>query len=131
MGGFLLYNNNKPIATLTPDELIDLIRTNSVDMPTIAEEDINDRSKGDVLSKGIAILQLAWFIIQLAARYFQNLPISLLEIDTLAVASLTCIAYGLWWMKPKDVRRPYIVHLKANASLPGKLDYEYVVKNIA
>jgi hypothetical protein len=80
-----------------------------------------------VLSKGIAILQLAWFVVQLAARYFQNLPISLLEIDTLAVAALTCIAYGWWWKKPKDVGRPYLVRWKSTALPPGDLHYEYVV----
>jgi len=134
MGGFLLYENNEPVVTLTPHELIDLIRSEKVDMPIIAEEDIKDRSKGDVLSKGIAILQLVWFIVQLAARYAQSLPISLLEIDTLAVASLTCIAYGLWWKKPKDVGRPYVVQRKSTQDLRSPwfgFCYQYVVNIIA
>ncbi|OJA10720.1 hypothetical protein AZE42_04273 [Rhizopogon vesiculosus] len=112
MGGFLLYVNGEPRAPLEPNELWDFVRNGSVDMPTIAEEDIEDRSKGDILSKGIAILQLVWFVISLAARYAQNLPITLLEIDTLAIAALTCIVYFLWWKKPKDVGRPFLVHWK-------------------
>ncbi|KAG2343489.1 hypothetical protein BDR05DRAFT_1059678 [Suillus weaverae] len=92
-------------------------------MPVISEAEIEDRSKGDGLSKGIAILQLAWFVVQLVARYIQNLPITLLEIDTLAVAALACIPYGLWWKKPKGVGCPYIVHLKAAAALPDQLTY--------
>ena len=134
MGGFLLYENNEPVVTLTPHELIDLIRSEKVDMPIIAEEEIKDRSKGDVLSKGIAILQLVWFIVQLAARYTQSLPISLLEIDTLAVAGLTCIAYGLWWKKPKDVGRPYVVQWMATGyprPTHGTFRYQYVVNIIA
>ncbi|KAG2362834.1 hypothetical protein BDR07DRAFT_1283676, partial [Suillus spraguei] len=99
----------------------------SVEMPLVVEADIEDRSKGDALSKGIAILQLAWFIIQLAARYVQSLPITLLELDTLAVAALTSIAYGFWWKKPKDVGRPHAVYWKANTSLENELTYEYVV----
>ncbi|KAG2113221.1 hypothetical protein DEU56DRAFT_985197 [Suillus clintonianus] len=123
MGGFMLYVNGKPRATLRPDELWRLVHKESVDVPIIVEADIEDRSKGDALSKGIAILQLAWFVLQLVARYVQNLPMTLLEIDTLAVAALTSISYGFWWKKPKDVRRPYAVHWKAT-SPPSILAYE-------
>ncbi|KAJ8581279.1 hypothetical protein M405DRAFT_847143 [Rhizopogon salebrosus TDB-379] len=127
MGGFLLYVNGGPRATLTPDELRDFIRDGLVDMPDIVQAEIEDRSKGDVLSKGIAVLQLLWFVTQLIARYAQNLPITLLEIDTLAVAVLTSIAYGWWWNKPKDVGHPYPVHWKAVASPPSDLAYEYAI----
>ncbi|KAG0702520.1 hypothetical protein DFH29DRAFT_851407 [Suillus ampliporus] len=126
IGGFILYVDDKPRGTLAPDELLKFVRGGSVDMPVIMEADITDKSKGDGLSKGIAILQLAWFIAQLAARHIQHLPITLLEIDTLAVAALTCIAYGVWWRKPKDVGRPCIVHWKPTGS-PSGLAYEYVI----
>ncbi|KAG2054367.1 hypothetical protein BDR06DRAFT_414620 [Suillus hirtellus] len=124
MGGFMLYVDGMPRATLTPDELLEFVCRGSVDMPVITEAEIEDRSKGDGLSKCIAILQLVWFVTQLVARYMQNLPITLLEIDTLAVAALTCISYALWWKKPKDVRYPYIVHLKATATPLDLLNYE-------
>jgi hypothetical protein len=129
MGGFMLYVDGKPRATLTPKELERFIHEGSVEMPIIAEADIEDRSKGDDLSKGIAILQLAWFVVQLVARYVQNLPITLLELDTLALVALTGIAYRSWWKKPKDVRRPHAVYWKTTAPppLPGRLAYEYVV----
>jgi len=127
MGGFMLYVNGKPRATLKPRELKRFIHEGSVEMPIIVEADIEDRSKGDALSKGIAILQLLWIVLQLFARYVQNLPITLLELDTLALAALAAIAYGLWWKKPKDVRRPYAVYWKTTASPPSKLAYEYVV----
>jgi hypothetical protein len=98
-------------------------------MPGILLAEIEDRSKGDALSKGVAILQLAWFVLQLVARYIQSLPITLLEIDTLAVAALTSTAYGWWWNKPKDVRYPCPVKWKAAAppSKTFKFAYEYVV----
>ncbi|KAG0709242.1 hypothetical protein DFH29DRAFT_978808 [Suillus ampliporus] len=130
MGGFILYVDDKPRATLRPDELLKFVREGSVDMLIITKAEIEDRSKGDGLSKGIAILQLVWFVIQLVAHYVQNLPITLLEIDILAVAALTCISYGLWWKKPKDVGCPCIVHWKATGS-PSKLAYECVVNILA
>jgi predicted Rdx family selenoprotein len=101
-------------------------------MPVITEADIEDRSKGDVISKCVAILQLVWFVIQLIARYTQDLPITLLEIDTLGVVALACIAYIFWWKKPKDIGRPYIVHWNSRTTAPpprGSLTnkYQYVI----
>ncbi|KAG1895025.1 uncharacterized protein F5891DRAFT_960705 [Suillus fuscotomentosus] len=130
MGGFTLYCDNKPRVALTPKELVDLIKEEYVDIPDIVEADIEGRSKGDALSKGVAILQLGWFILQLVARYIQHLPVTLLEIDTLAVVCLSCIACCLWWKKPKDVRRPYPIHWnknKAEALQDRSFTYEYVV----
>lgn len=126
MGGFMLYFNDKPRATLTPNELKRFVDEGFVEMPIIVEADIEDRSKGDALSKGIAILQLAWFVLQLVARYVQNLPMTLLELDTLAIAALSGIAYGFWWKKPKDVGRPHVVYWKATASPPSILTYDKI-----
>ncbi|KAJ8597170.1 hypothetical protein M405DRAFT_871039 [Rhizopogon salebrosus TDB-379] len=126
MGGFLLYVNDEPRATLTPDELRRFVRNGSVEMPDIIQAEIEDRSKGDVLSKGIAVLQLLWFVTQLVVRYAQNLPITLLEIDTLAVAALTSTAYGWWWNKPKDVGCPCPVYWKAAAPPPRDLAYDFI-----
>ncbi|KAG1848954.1 hypothetical protein DFJ58DRAFT_842797 [Suillus subalutaceus] len=124
MGGFMLYVNDEPRGTLTPNNLLQCVDEGSVDMPVISEAEVEDQSKGDGLLKGFAILQLVWFVVQLFARYVQNLPITLLEIDTLAVTALTCISYGLWWKKPKDVRCPYIVHWKGTANQLSQLTYD-------
>ncbi|KAG2075354.1 hypothetical protein BDR04DRAFT_1126255 [Suillus decipiens] len=118
MGGFVLYVDGGPQATLTPKELLRFVREGSVEMPVVTKADIEDRSKGDVLSKCVAILQLVWFLTQLIARYAQNLPVTLLEIDTLGIAALACISYGLWLKKPKDIGRPYIVHWNSEATAP-------------
>ncbi|KAG2123629.1 hypothetical protein BD769DRAFT_1669833 [Suillus cothurnatus] len=111
MGGFMLYVNGKPQATFKTRELKRFIHEGS----------------GDALSKGIAILQLLWFILQLVAQYVQNLLITLLELDTPALAALAGIAYGLWWKKPKDIRCPYAVCWKTTASRPRPLLDKYVV----
>ncbi|KAG2123635.1 hypothetical protein BD769DRAFT_1469617 [Suillus cothurnatus] len=112
----------KPRATLTPEELMRFIYEGSLDVPDIEEAEIE--SRGDGLSKGIAVLQLWWFVLQLVARYIRHLPITLLEVDTLAIVSLACIAYCLWWKKPKDIQRPHHVHWKATAPPPSALYYE-------
>ncbi|KAG2098750.1 uncharacterized protein F5147DRAFT_357282 [Suillus discolor] len=105
---------------------MDFIENEYVDIPDIVEADIEGRSKGDALSKGVAILQLGWFILQLVARYIQQRPVTLLEIDTLAIVCLSCIAYGLWWNKPKDVRRPHPIHWNKNkAEVLQDLSFTY------
>lgn len=126
MGGFVLYVDGEPRARLQPSELVRFVREGSVEMPTITEAEIEDRSKGDGISKCVSILQLVWFLIQLIARYAQGLPVTLLEIDTLGVTTLACIVYGFWWKKPKDIGRPYIVYWKSGVTPPrGSLAKEY------
>ncbi|KAG2114962.1 hypothetical protein BD769DRAFT_1363619 [Suillus cothurnatus] len=127
MGGFVLYVDGQPRGTLTPDELSQFVRDKLVEMPVITEAEIRDRSNGDMLSKCIAIFQLLWFIIQIIVRYVQKLPVTLLEIDTLGVAALTCISYGFWLNKPKDARVPYIVHWKGPTASAYSLDGGYVI----
>ncbi|KAG1836043.1 hypothetical protein DFJ58DRAFT_749954, partial [Suillus subalutaceus] len=121
MGGFMLYVNDELRGSLTPDELLQFVRNGSVERPAITEAEIQDRSKSDTISKWLAILQLLWFIIQLFARYIQKLPVTLLEIDTLSVVVMTCISYGFWLNKPKNVRLPYKVHWK-HPTPPDSLD---------
>lgn len=45
MGGFMLYVNDKPRATLNPYELLEFVRKGSVDMPAITEAEIKYRTR--------------------------------------------------------------------------------------
>lgn len=82
----------------------------------ITEEQIQDRSKGDILSKGLVVLQTTWFIIQLLARAVARLPITELEFSTLAFAILNGATYALWWNKPLDVQCPIILAQHTSAA---------------
>ncbi|KAF7369935.1 hypothetical protein MSAN_00623100 [Mycena sanguinolenta] len=95
MGGFISMKGN-PIATEEQLEDPDL-------------EDITDKSKGDTLSKGVALLQGLWFILQTLVRAHQHLIITQLEVATLAFAIVNIFIWLLWWNKPLDVQRPIIV----------------------
>ncbi|KAF9474833.1 hypothetical protein BDN70DRAFT_779290, partial [Pholiota conissans] len=64
------------------------------------EEDIKDRSKGDAISKAFVLLQTMWFIAQCISRWLAKLPVTELEVVTLAFAMLNIITYALWWHKP-------------------------------
>ncbi|KAF8648190.1 hypothetical protein AX16_006329 [Volvariella volvacea WC 439] len=75
-------------------------------MPIVAEEEILDKAKGDLLSKMIAVLQTSWFVLQCITRHAQGLNITELELVTLAFATLNIITYFLWWKKPLNASYP-------------------------
>ncbi|KAJ7200041.1 hypothetical protein C8J57DRAFT_1631508 [Mycena rebaudengoi] len=103
MGGFVSHIGHHPVTTPTTVlEYLAAIR--AVDVG-----DITDKSKGDALSKGIAFAQGTWFMTQCFARLAQNLPVSELEIVTLAFAVVNVFIWLLWWNKPLDVQRAIIV----------------------
>lgn len=89
--------------------LLDLEEYLSKGAISITKEEVEDRSKGDILSKGIILVQTGWFILQLLARAIQRLPVTELEIVTLGFAILNFVTYGLWWNKPLDVRCPLVI----------------------
>ncbi|KAG2067210.1 hypothetical protein BDR04DRAFT_1144437 [Suillus decipiens] len=118
MGGFMLYVDEKPYHTLQPDEVLKLIRDRCIDAPNLTAKQIHDKSKGNAISKGLIILQVAWFVMQLITRAIYRLKATQLEMGTLAFAVLSFITYGLWWDKPFDVQCPHPVYWKSTESRP-------------
>jgi hypothetical protein len=104
MGGFMEYEGNKPIEVLLPEELESYSLTGNGDFPRISKREIQDKSKGDFISKGIVILQTGWFVMQCVARRVQGLPITELELATVAFAGLNLVIYVLWRDKPLNVQ---------------------------
>ena len=90
----------------------DLVDKSVIAFPTITAAEIMDRSKGDFLSKAIAIFHTTWFIVQCVARGVQGLAITELELVTLALASLNGITYFFWWDKPLGVREPVTLYFR-------------------
>jgi len=111
MGGFILHERGKAVRILEAEDLEELSEAGKIDWPTITEEEIADRSKGDYLSKTIVLFQTTWFIGQCIARGAYKLALTELEVVTLAFAILTGVIYYLWWDKPLDV----------NCSIPVQL----------
>ncbi|KAJ7700441.1 hypothetical protein B0H17DRAFT_858347, partial [Mycena rosella] len=100
MGGFVLQAGH-PITTLAQVEEPD--SEYLFDMKKVKVSSIMARSKGDALSKGVALAQGLWFTTQCLARAHQHLPITELEVATLAFAVVNVFIWGLWWNKPLDV----------------------------
>ncbi|KAJ7257632.1 hypothetical protein C8J57DRAFT_1721021 [Mycena rebaudengoi] len=103
MGGFVSHIGHHPVTTLSH-----VCKYHGA-IHVVDVEDIEDKSKGDALSKGVAFAQGGWFMTQCFARVAQNLPITELEIATLAFAVVNVFIWLLWWNKPLDVQRPITV----------------------
>jgi hypothetical protein len=128
MGGFMLCEGGHPVQTLVysiqdPEDEVGIlknIQNGKIDtaMISIPEEDIQDRSKGDTVSKAFIVLQTSWFIIHCIVRWAEDLPLTELEVVTLGFALLNAITYGLWWYKPQNVARPIFLESKISKSQP-------------
>ena len=135
MGGFHLFErslretgkddrgisreDDQPLHPLQADDLVDCDGYKSFNMPTKAE--IQDKGKSDWLAKSLVLLQTSWFIMQCIARAREHLPVTHLEIVTLAYAAMNFVIYGFWWNKPLNVNRPVRVFRKSdpNAASDG------------
>ncbi|KAI9463023.1 hypothetical protein F5148DRAFT_982563 [Russula earlei] len=120
MGGFMEYEGNRPIRVLLPGQLDSYSLTGNGDFPRIAKAEIEDRSKADAISKSIVVLQTGWFIAQCMARGVQGLPVTELELVTVAFATLNFVMYLLWWNKPLNVQCGVRVYKKRQTGKGGE-----------
>ncbi|TFK69567.1 hypothetical protein BDN72DRAFT_819868 [Pluteus cervinus] len=110
MGGFVEKDNKRVIL---PMDLVIYLKNNLVHIQELrlTEKEINDKSKGDALSKGLVAVQTTWFVLKSIVRLHHGLPLIELEVVTLAFATLNVITYALWWYKPLNVLCPIAIHV--------------------
>ncbi|KAH9961084.1 hypothetical protein BC827DRAFT_1376455 [Russula dissimulans] len=118
MGGFMEFDGSRPIRVLLPKDLKFYSLTGNGDFPRISKMEIQDKSKGDFISKSVVILQTSWFVMQCIARGVQGLPITELELVTIAFAGLNFVIYLLWWDKPLNVQCGVRVYQKRITDKP-------------
>ena len=78
-------------------------------VPFLSEGEIWDKSKANSLAKTIVCIQALWFCAQVIGRLIERLPISLLELNTVAHALCALLVYLLWWDKPLDIQEPTVI----------------------
>lgn len=115
MGGYVLETSPIPILegetrfVLTLSGLRFVLENAPDLLPDLSEADIRNKSRSDALAKTLLMLQLLYFCTSCAARLAQSLPLSLLEVSTLAHALCTVITCVIWWKKPFDVPEPTVI----------------------
>jgi len=114
MGGFELHDGDTRLRTLDIVELETLEREGKIDWPSISQNQIDDKSKADFLTKTFVVVQAMWFVVGCIGRAANEITVTELEIVTLAFSVLNAVVYWLWWDKPMDVRCPIPVYLKSS-----------------
>lgn len=133
MGGFHVFDGDIPLHPLVfwdPEQedivlsdMIELVETHALIPPS--EADIKDKSKGDGFAKAIVLGQTSWFVAQCVARWIQHLPVTELELVTLAYTTLIGGMYFVWWDKPLSIDQP----IRIPRNLLGSLASSQKVKD--
>ncbi|KZP22280.1 hypothetical protein FIBSPDRAFT_1018418 [Athelia psychrophila] len=119
MGGFYFLDPKSTPRPLSREQVEERVENSSFELPK--KSDVDDKSKADMFSKVVASLQTLWFVMQSLARPIQQLPLTKLEIATLAYTSINMVMYGFWWSKPLNVGRPVQVrHQQMSPSQPRR-----------
>jgi hypothetical protein len=132
MGGFQLFRRpDQPLQSMNretkdtpltsnssgPGEFVRIIDMDDIKqhkleniIPFTSEAELKDRGKSDGIAKAVVLLQTSWFVIQCIARGVEHLPLTELEIVTLAYTMMNISIYFFWWDKPRDVGCPTRVY---------------------
>lgn len=101
MGGFVVdvdkYSNGPSQLTITPIGVLELSRRGH--FLNVSRDSINDKSKANLLAKGLVFLQVSWMVVQCIARKASGYPISMLEVHTLVHVVCASAMYALWFHK--------------------------------
>jgi hypothetical protein len=106
MGGFAadvehIHNVTKR-TTITPDGIIFLAETGK--FCQVNRSHIQDKSKADLLAKGLVCVQVLWVAGQAIERKLAGYPVTLLEIHTLVHVVCALVMYCLWIQKLLNVQ---------------------------
>jgi hypothetical protein len=117
---FALPTDFDTVEPLTPHSREDEIAEHPLDFTDLStralvylapsETELKDKGKADVLAKVIALIQTLWFVAQCIARGVRHLPLTEIEVVTLAYTTVNLFIYYFWWNKPKDVECPVRVY---------------------
>ena len=64
-------------------------------LPSLSEQDVQDRSKADAIAKSISCLQATWFFVQGLARVCSGLSLTLLELHTMTHIVCALVMYAI------------------------------------
>lgn len=96
---------------LTPAGLKEIARYEPSALLQLPEEEINDKSKANGLTKVIVCVQALWFLIHAIGRLIAGHAMALLELNT-AIHAICCLGnYFAWWYKPMDIDHPFHIDL--------------------
>ena len=115
-GDFYLHTQDSIAFPVTAKQLYYLVQKEHLPIPRMTRKEIWDKSKADRLAKTIAGTQAIWLVVQVIARAIQHLPVTLLELSTVALISCTGATAIFWFHKPLGVETPTDLYLDVTIS---------------
>lgn len=109
-GGFYYCEGKDEGRRINSSQFLQLCEAHKIANPVITELEIRDKSKSDALGKLILGIQLIWFTLQVVARVWNRLEVTLVEIDTVCMAALTLLLLFFWHNKPLRPKRPHFFY---------------------
>ncbi|KZP31748.1 hypothetical protein FIBSPDRAFT_723966, partial [Athelia psychrophila] len=106
----------KPLYPLSSEDVLAHVLKGELVPP--ADSEISDRSKGSWVSKLLAVLQTAYFVLQCIARLVDHQAVTNIEVMALAYTIITIPMYCFWWNKPLNVKCPIRVPMNPTGDTP-------------
>ncbi|CRG86668.1 hypothetical protein PISL3812_03678 [Talaromyces islandicus] len=111
MSGLTLETQDEWIYYIAPRLAHRFIEAGVLRCSDFTHRDIQDRAKSDGFAKAFTVGQSIWVMINIIARAGYDLPITPLELSTLAYIACAVVIYAVWWHKPQGMAVPITVHL--------------------
>nr|OQO19891.1 hypothetical protein B0A51_13394 [Rachicladosporium sp. CCFEE 5018] len=87
----------------------------SLVLPELLDADeVTAQSKTDMFTKSIVLAQILYFVVAVISRWIEHLPVSPLEVATLAFTVCSFCTHGLFWHKPQGVTAVTTIALRDN-----------------
>ncbi|KAL9623848.1 MAG: hypothetical protein Q9160_001840 [Pyrenula sp. 1 TL-2023] len=113
MGGIIVKTPELGAQHFTAEGILTLAKVGL--LPNLSDKDVKDRNKADSIAKGLVVIQLSWFLLQVLSRLVSGLPVTLLEAHTSVNVGFTTLIFALWFKKPYNVQYP--IPLQDNDSI--------------
>ncbi|KNZ82080.1 hypothetical protein J132_08263 [Termitomyces sp. J132] len=117
MGGFLLHDaDGKPLHVVWSKDVCAMLRSPLIEPPRLTEDELEDRSKSDIVAKLYALVQTISFFAQCITRLAKRLPITELELITFTYTIVNVYVYFVFFQKPQNVGYQFPVYEKTVAN---------------
>lgn len=102
MGGLAFQTRDNWLYTVRK-HFESLVAAGTIRCSDFRDDEAAGRSHFDVLGKLLTVFQCTWVTGTIIARAICSLPVSPLEIGTIAYVACGALIYAFWWVKPNDM----------------------------
>lgn len=99
-------------------------------LPSVNHDDIEDRSKADMIAKMFVLSQVIWFGSQVVARLASKLPVTPLEGHTAVHVGCAIVMYLVWFKKPYNLIRSILLEGEDVADMAALFNFYDITRTV-